>query len=198
MKKNSFFLNNNGVLTVITVVSVGEFRKLMVEGLLSKSENTDFIQDPDLRKVIMDKISELAGTQITGGFIVVVFGVGSSTEGSALKEKTSEIIMRLPKPRSPVYLIMDDRNIVCPRVSKVMLDRISKMNLKDNQIFNTVRNMIKETPNGDMYSYGFIDTIRKIEIQEVVYGADVAQAVEEIQAQSAFTDLMYIKANYFL
>lgn len=182
---------------MITVLSLKEFEVLLRDKHISSSENIEFITNKELRNIIMLNIAEATGKQITGGFIAVLCGVDNDIDESILELHSNEIMLRLPRPRNPVYLSLPD-NLSGIRIDSQVLTTLVQLNLNDSQMNSLAKEMFQlNTRYGSDYDYAFLYYISLSDVKQVIYSPELEDKISNLKKFAQYNDLIFTPTNLF-
>lgn len=182
---------------MITVVSLKEFQTLMKDKQITRSENTEFINNNELRAVIAEQIFDLTGGVTRGGFITVLYGVENDIDKSILESQSNEILLRLPRPKEPVYLNLPD-DLPCVKIDSNTLLSSIQLDLSDSQLKSMVQGMfVSDLELGKDYSYAFLNCIKLSSVKGVLYEAELEEKIQSISDEAKYLDLVFTKTDLF-
>jgi hypothetical protein len=179
---------------MVTVLSVSEFEKLLINKELQHSSNIDFIKNQDLKVLIKKMLAEKTGKPNPFGFITVVLSDDTSSVSARILDKTNKFNQVLPRPTKPVYLHLRASTQGLSIDTDTLLD-VEDFDLKDRQTQELLYSFFDDTDEG--LRYFFVPTLNVLNIEEVFYDRSLEEEIRRIKSGSSDHDLLYQPLNLF-
>ena len=192
------FIEKGGLM--ITVVSVGELKKLLMERELKTSENVEFIL-PESLNFLSDVFKET--NEVEAGKVIWL----NAAEGkqvtevdiSEIEDPNGGFMAYLPLLDEPqVCLIIKKEELPAILFSSDLLDEIEGADLDSEEVHNIFKDLITEGPSvDDDCVYALTKTLKPDMISEILYPPELEETISKIKENSGARDILYKKTTLF-
>jgi len=184
---------------MLTVISLSELKCLLETRELTRSSNTDFIKDPLLRKLIEDKIVEMAGGELSSGFIAVLCGIKATFNKTLFERTTSSILRQIYLPPKPVGLLIPDQIPAIKVDREIFIDIVNnELFLEDEYTRDYVGGMFQMyREEDDNYSFAFLNKIELSIVSEILYGTEIAGSVSQLKMKADRECAVFTRTSIF-